>query len=779
MANRRHRLKKTILITAGIIITIMVLVILFISPISKYLIEKYDDKYTGRNITIDWAYVNPFTGYIYLSNVKIYEQKSDSLFLSAKSVSGDFAMMKLFSKTYELSELTLTQPKGTFIQNKRILNLDDLIERFSSHDSTKAAVHFNFLTTKIIDGEFYYREEQIPINYLIKNVNFESTGKRWDADTIASQFSFSQADGSGSIKGNFTINTTNKDYRFAAVAKKFDLKIIQQYLKDLSNFGNFKAVLDADITATGNFNEQEDINAQGAFAVSDFHFGKDSKEDYAAFDKLEVEIIALSPKKHQYLFDTVALTHPYFKYERYDYLDNFQRMFGKGGANVVNANADNAKFNLVIEIARYIKVLSKNFLQSDYKVSHLNVHNADLHFNDYAVNEKFEVHLSPLQITADSIDNEHKRVNISARSAVVPYGDVAIDLSINPKDSSDFDMHYHLHGVPAALFNPYTLTYTSFALDRGTFEVKGDWNVRNGKIKSENRLTLIDPRTTKRLRTKDTKWIPLPLIMTFIRERGNAVDYKIPITGDLKNPKFHLGNVFLDLLTNIFVKPPTIPYGQEIKTIEAEIEKSLSWTWSLGNSDILSSHERFIEHLAEFLKKHSDSRITVHPQVYSKKEKEYILYFEAKKKYCLQRDDKNDSSFSEDDADEVNKMFIKDASFVHFLHQQINDSTLFTIPDLSSRLISDETVDAKLNQLNQERQETFLSFFKERKVERQITFSKEAIVVPYNGFSFYKIEYPGQFPPELLTAYDQMKKFNDQAPRKKYKAERQQITKKL
>jgi hypothetical protein len=774
-----HKFKKIILITFSAIIAMAILVILFISPISKYLIEKYDEKYTGRAIKMDWAYVNPFTGFIYLSNIKIYEQSSDSVFLSAKSVSGDFAMAKLFSKTYELSELTLAQPKVTFIQNKKNLNLNDLIERFSSHDSTKAAVHFNFLTTKIIDGEFYYREEQIPVNYQVRNVNFESTGKRWDADTIASQFSFSQVDGSGSIKGNFTINTTNKDYRFSAVAHEFDLKIIQQYLKDLSNYGNFKAILDADIKATGNFNEQEDIHAQGTFAISNFHFGKDPKDDYASFDKLKVKIIALSPKKHKYLFDTVSLSHPYFKYERYDYLDNFQRMFGKAGSNLVNANANNAKFNLVIEIARYIKVLSKNFLQSDYKVSHLNIKNADLQFDDFAINEKFEIHLSPLQITADSIDKEHKRINVSARSAVEPFGDVSIDLSINPKDSSDFDMRYDLHGVPASLFNPYTLTYTSFSLDRGTFEVKGTWNVKNGIIKSDNRLTLIDPRTTKRLRTKDTKWIPLPLIMTFIRERGNTVDYKIPITGDLKNPRFHLVNIFLDLLTNIFVKPPTTPYGQEIKTIEAAIEKSLTWTWALHSSEILSSHEKFVNSLVEFLEKNPTASITLHPQVYAKKEKEYILYFEAKKKYYLQRDHKSDSSITEDDAKEVNKMFIKDDLFVSYLHQQIKDSTLFTILDLSARLISAEVVHAKLSQLNKEREEKFLSFFKERKVEGQIRFSKEENVVPYNGFSFYKISYAGEFPPALLDAYEQMKKFNDKAPRKKFKEERKQIIKAL
>ena len=61
-------------------------------------------------------------------------------------------------------------------------------------------------------------------------------------------------------------------------------------------------------------------------------------------------------------------------------------------------------------------------------------------------------------------------------------------------------------------------------------------------------LVIIDPRVTKRLRNKDKQWIPLPLIMAFIRERGNVIDYEIPITGNLKNPKFHFHDVLVDLL---------------------------------------------------------------------------------------------------------------------------------------------------------------------------------------------------------------------------------------
>jgi Uncharacterized protein involved in outer membrane biogenesis len=179
------KLKKTFIKIIISIIIVVTVVILLISPITKYLIEKNDVKYTGRQIKMGRVYVNLFTGYIHISNLKIYESKSlpalvegDSVFFSAKGVSANFAMLKLLSKTIEIKKITLDHPKGIVIQNKKDFNFNDLIKKFTPEntDTTPSKVHFNILSIKIKNGEFYYHEKEIPINYFIKEVNIESPG---------------------------------------------------------------------------------------------------------------------------------------------------------------------------------------------------------------------------------------------------------------------------------------------------------------------------------------------------------------------------------------------------------------------------------------------------------------------------------------------------------------------------------------------------------------------------------------------------------------------------
>ena len=773
-----HKIKKVYLILISFIL-VAGIVNLFLSPISAWLITKYGGKFSGRRITTDWVSVNPITGIINISNLKIYERDTDSVFFSSNAISAKVSVLKILTGTYEIKRLILDHPLAKIIQNDKDFNFNDLIEKFSSKENpdTLKKTHINILGIKINDGEFYYQELKIPINYFIKNVNIESDGIRWNTDTTNIRFSFLPGTGSGNIKGDLTVNLKNFDYRVALQANKFDLGIIDQYLKDLTNNGSFTADIDANIKVRGNINDQENLSASGDASINDFHIGKNPKEDFASFDKLGLSIVEMNPGNLKFLFDSLILSHPCFKYEIYDYLDNLQRMFVKNGENLGAAYSNTGKFNLIIAMARYVKTLADSFFKSDYKIKKLRIYNGDIKFHDFSKSEIFSLEFYPLTVRADSIDKNHKRVNLSLKSAIKPFGNVSVFLNINPKDSSDFIMKYSLKKLPVSLFNPYIISISSFPLDRGTLEFNGYWDVRKGIIKSTNHLVIIDPRTAKGIKNKDLKWIPIPLILSFIREKGNVIDYEIPITGNLKDPKFHLHYVIFDLLKNIFVKPPTTPYRLQIKNAEAEIEKSFSLKWGTRQTVIPPDQKKFIEKTCDFLVKTPGATIKVHPNQYALKEKEYLLFFEAKKKYFLEKNRMNPGSLSNDDSLKIENMSIKDSLFTSYLNSKIKDALIFTVQEKCTRIVDSTFVNARFNQLNKERENSFMVYFKKKGVDNRVKILKGDNIIPYNGFSFYKLDYEGDFPDYLIKAYKQMNDLNSEAPRKKFKHERKSIEK--
>jgi len=287
---------KTLLIIGSIILGLMILVIVFISPITKYLVEKYDEKYTGRQITMDWAYVNPFTGTVHFDDLKMFEYQSDSVFVSFSGIDVRVSLMKLLSKEYEITHVTLDKPWIAVIQNKKEFNFDDLIKKFTSgkKDTTKidtVPMHLNIEDISINGGEFHFVQKEIPVNYFIKDIEFETDGKYWDRDTIAGKFAFKSGIGSGDVKGDFTFNFVSNAFRVASKVDKFDLQIVEQYMKDFANYGRFTATLDADMRIIGNVKDQENVNIKGFMGLNDFHFGKTKGEDYASFKRFAVNIM--------------------------------------------------------------------------------------------------------------------------------------------------------------------------------------------------------------------------------------------------------------------------------------------------------------------------------------------------------------------------------------------------------------------------------------------------------------------------------------------------------
>ena len=423
-----------------------------------------------------------------------------------------------------------------------------------------------------------------------------------DVDTVVGKISFLSGIGTGDANVNFTINLNNLNYRYVAVVQKFSLEIIGQYLKDITNYGSFSANLDANIKATGNFKDEENLDQKGRLQINDFHFGKNPADDYFSFDKFIFVMNEVNPAKHIYHLDSVILTHPYFKYEEYDKLDNIETMFGKNGANVRAVDANKRQYNLIIELGHYLIDISKNFFKSVYKINTLALKRGNIQFNDYSKSEEFSIAADPLSIESDSIQQDKGRIKMSLKTVIKPYGNAIISATVNPKDSQDFNVDFHFTKIPITLFNPYLISYTSFPMNRGTIDFSGSWKVRKGIIQSENHLLIIDPRVAKRIKNNDNQeWIPMRLVMYLALNRGDVIDYDIPVTGNLKKPKFHLHDILFNTIKNIFVKPVSMPYRTEVKNQENDIEKSLTLKWEMRQNTIQSNQVKFMKKLAKFL----------------------------------------------------------------------------------------------------------------------------------------------------------------------------------
>lgn len=774
---------RRLLLIATITAAVVVVVIACASPVGKYILESYvGPTVLGRQVKTGWVYVNPFTGYVHISGLKIYEPGGDSLtILKADELNVHYNILKTLTKNYEFTDADLVRPVGWIIQDHKTFNFSDLIIHFSPKHpkppgpKVRHPVHINVLNFKITDGEFHYIEKSIPINYYMKHVNISSSGKWWAIDSFHLKFDMESGSGTGTIKGDGYLDLYKLDYGIAAVVKNLDLKILEQYLRDLANYASLRGTVDADIRSTGNFKDKLALHADGPVDIHDFHVGKSPTSDIIAFERLSFSIHDLTPWRYQYWFDSIALRQPYFVYERYDYLDNLRNMFGAKAEKVKAAQADETKFNLIIAIGKYVKVLVRNFLQSSYRLDHFNVYDGDLKYIDYALREKFYIGAKHLYTHADSVYKDNSHIKVTIRTDINPHGTFTASVGINPGTYQDYDLHYDLQRLPAALFNPYFVTYTSYPVDRGIIELSGTTLVQHDVMHSDNHLLVLDTRVAGRMRKRDTKWEPMPLIIALLRNPGNAVDVSLPIAGDLHDPHFQIWPLVGQIVRNIVIKTPYIPYIQHTKDVENVVEKSLSLKWELRRCDLLDDQDKFLVHIADFMEQYPQAQIQVTSTVYTDKEKEYILLYEAKKRYFLDAHHISAAAFSEADSITVDRMSVKDSGFVHYLTAQPGVELLYSVQEKATHLISPSLIDLRYAQLIEARKEKFMSHFKSNGTDSRIHFVKTRDIIPFDGYSVYKIEYLGKTPPELIKAYDKLVALNHVDPRLRYVAKRRAV----
>ncbi len=155
-----------------------------------------------------------------------------------------------------------------------------------------------------------------------------------------------------------------------------------------------------------------------------------------------------------------------------------------------------------------------------------------------------------------------KRATVDLSGTIDRYAPLVIQGEINPLASESFaNIRIRLNSLDLVALTPYTVTYIAYPLQRGKFGFEADWNVKNNRFDSKNRM-LIDglalgekqdaPRATK---------LPVKLGIALLTNREGDADLEVPAYGRLNDPKFKVGRVIMTALGNLLVRAATSPFA--------------------------------------------------------------------------------------------------------------------------------------------------------------------------------------------------------------------------
>jgi hypothetical protein len=118
------------------------------------------------------------------------------------------------------------------------------------------------------------------------------------------------------------------------------------------------------------------------------------------------------------------------------------------------------------------------------------------------------------------------------------------------------------------------------------------------------------------------------------------------------------------------------------------------------------------------------------------------------------------------------RMSPKDSLFNLYMRRHLNDSAMHTTQQLCRAFVGPQLINKKYKYLNEQRKNKFLAYFSQRGVSDRLKLEKPVNRVPFNGFSYYQVLYHGNIPESMKEAFEKLRDYDNEEPRKSLKKKR-------
>lgn len=689
--NSIKRLFKYLIQITGIIVLALLAVIWFISPIAEYAIEKYDTRFTGREIDIQKLHINIFNGKIEIKGIKLFEPKSDKTLFTSDLIFLQLDPYKVSLKQeYDIKMLRLSGFEINVIQKGSQFNFDDLLKLGAATDTVKTEPKQNRDTTRwwvrqidLNHGRINYNDKLVGIQTGLRDLRVFCPGLAYNQNAMRFSTAFKIVAG-GSVEADLDMNSASLNYKLNGRIRELELNQLYPYLREVFKAKTLQGQLFTAFWAKGNFSKPDDLALKGKLGISGFKVIDVLNDSLALFKQLNVSVDSINLKRNIFNLRNIELVEPYVKVDMFENGTNFNRLMNVDTSVVAAANGtvttdsvttsvNASSTNVFLILADYVKSVARDYILNSYSADEVVLRNGTIDYSDYTLGEQFYARLDSLNIRSSRISSENSRITAAFSSRINNSGKLSVDIGANPKDFLEMELKTDVKTLPLVMFNPYMLYYLAHPLKKGDFNFKMETVINpNHDLKSDNHLLIEKIKVGKRDKTITTAAkVPLRMGVALLKDTKGNIDFKFPVTGNLNDPKYKLNKVILKIFQNLLLKAVTSPFkaiGSLFKKKEQETEFEFDY---LARGFNERKQRKTLERTAELLKDKPELVVEFTQNVNPDKEMEWLAYREAKKIYLREQLGKQlTEPITEQDEKELNALQNKDSAFVTFVQSR-------------------------------------------------------------------------------------------------------------
>ncbi len=238
-----------------------------------------------------------------------------------------------------------------------------------------------------------------------------------------------------------------------------------------------------------------------------------------------------------------------------------------------------------------------------------------VNFSDSSQTPPFSTYLAELDGEILGLDSQSpKSSDLILTGKVDQFGSLSSQGKLNlfdPAQPSEFKVQ--VQNINLSSLSTYGARYMGYPIDKGKLDLDLDYIIQQSTLKASNHIVIDNLELGSRSDSKEALKLPLPLALGILENTRGVIDIKLPVSGDLNDPGFSLGNILFTAFTNLLTKAIASPFTILGSIIEGGADLS-EVRFEPGIAQLSPSENQRLRQLAEALNKRPNLNLEIRGQ---------------------------------------------------------------------------------------------------------------------------------------------------------------------
>jgi len=220
-----------------------------------------------------------------------------------------------------------------------------------------------------------------------------------------------------------------------------------------------------------------------------------------------------------------------------------------------------------------------------FRIGQLMLEEGAISYTDRTLDPAFATRIDQLRGSVTGLSNvAPQQGQVSIQGRVGDVASMALEGSVGALGTGDTsDIRLTMENVSLPMLSPYFGRYLGYSVDSGKLNLDLDYEFSGSHLDAGNSVVLDRLELGNPIASDQAVSAPVKLGLALLRDRQGVIDLDLPISGDLDNPDFRVGQVVMNAFVNLVAKAATSPFsmlgsiadlaglsGEELGSVEFE-----------------------------------------------------------------------------------------------------------------------------------------------------------------------------------------------------------------